>query len=62
MLLQNISNGFEKCSFIKDILSGASSYVDGQNKEIKAKEAAKPKKVHHDESLISQITNMGFER
>jgi len=62
LLLQNISTGFERCKYLKDEFSEGSNAAD-RNKNILGRgEAAKPKKVHHDESLISQITGMGFER
>lgn len=60
MLLKNISNSFEKCEFLKDEHGGARG--DGNRPNSGRGEPAKPKKVHRDESLIEQITCMGFDR
>lgn len=58
-LLQNISNGFEKCKFLKDEYGGAPG---DRNKPNSGRDGARPKKLHHNEELLGQITCMGFDR
>ena len=57
-LLASIATGFDKCKFLKDEHGKPNSSTDA----VGDKKAAKPVKPHHDESLIEQITNMGFDR
>jgi hypothetical protein len=60
-LLQSIATGFEeKCKYLKD--EHGKSFGDQGPPGSARGEANKPKRPHHDESLISQIVNMGFER
>ena len=62
MLLQNISTGFERCKYLKDEFGDGSGAGDRDKPNSGRGEPAKPKKIHHDETLISKITNMGFDR
>ena len=64
LLLQNISTGFEKCKYLKDEFGDPANPGGAGSRMMSGRggEAAKPKKLHHDESLIAQITAMGFDR
>lgn len=57
-MLTSIATGFEKCKFLKDEHGKPNS----SNDTAAEKKPSKPIKPHHDESLISQITGMGFDR
>ena len=60
LLIQNIASGFEKCKFLKDEFGEPFA---GKRKPDSGRDApGKPKKLHRDESLIEQITCMGFDR
>ena len=52
LLLQNISTGFDKCKYIKDEFGEGPSAGDRNKPNSGRGEAAKPKKIHHDEALI----------
>jgi hypothetical protein len=58
-LLQSISTGFEKCKYLKDEFGGAPG---DRNRPNSGRDAGRPKKLHHNEELLGQITCMGFDR
>jgi len=64
LLLQNISTGFEKCKYLKDEHGDPANPGGDRTRMMSGRggEPAKPKKLHHDESLLAQITAMGFDR
>ena len=64
LLLQNISTGFEKCKYLKDEFGDPANPGGDRSRAMPGggAEPAKPKKLHHDEALLGQITGMGFDR
>jgi len=62
-LLSNIASGFDKCKFIKD--NHGMPFEDDLNSSsnpLFGSHSSAPKKIHNDQAMINQVTQMGFTR